>query len=146
VDRGHGRLSTRARKARAWVAGEEYTEVVLLAGETSPWHRSTIARSTDRVLEQLPREIVESAQIVVRTDSAAVTHEFCDELRAARVNFLTGYDLTETVRSAVLAFPEAALRAAIDQDGGTARHGGLPNRPPDLLTAVEASGRISAVM
>ena len=38
----------------------------------------------DLALEQLPRNVVEHAQIVVRTDSAAATHELTDELRAAR--------------------------------------------------------------
>src|SRR4051794_22794641 len=36
-------------------------------------------------LEQLPRAVVEQAEIVVRTDSAAATHELTDELRAARI-------------------------------------------------------------
>jgi hypothetical protein len=71
----------------------------------------------DLVLEQLPRDVVESAQIVVRTDSAAATHEFCDELRAARMNFLMGFDLTEPVRGAILALPESAWTPAIRQDG-----------------------------
>jgi len=71
----------------------------------------------DLALEQLPREVVETAQIVVRTDSAAATHEFTDELRAAGINFLMGYDLTETVREAILALPEAAWRPAIRQNG-----------------------------
>jgi hypothetical protein len=69
-------------------------------------------------LEQLPRQVVETAQIIVRTDSAAATHELCDELRAAQINFLMGYDLTESVRAAILALPEAAWRPAIRQNGG----------------------------
>ena len=68
-------------------------------------------------LEQLPRAVVESAQIVVRTDSAGATHELTDELRAARINFLMGFDLTEAVREAVLSLPETAWRPAIRQDG-----------------------------
>ena len=44
-------------------------------------------------LEQLPREVVEHAEIVVRTDSAAATHEFTDELRAA------GHRLPDGLRS-----------------------------------------------
>jgi hypothetical protein len=56
-------------------------------------------------LEQLPRHVVETAQVVVRTDSAAATHELTDELRAARINFLMGYDLTEPVRAAILELP-----------------------------------------
>jgi hypothetical protein len=70
-------------------------------------------------LEQLPRDVVELAQIVVRTDSAAATHELTDELRAARINFLMGFDLTDTVRRAILSVPESAWRPAIGQDGET---------------------------
>jgi hypothetical protein len=73
----------------------------------------------DLALEQLPREVVEQAEIVVRTDSAAATHELTDELRAARINFLMGFDLTEPVRAAILALPEAAWRPAIRQNGET---------------------------
>jgi hypothetical protein len=68
-------------------------------------------------LEQLPPEVVETAPIVIRTDSAAATHELTDELRAARIGFLMGFDLTETVREAILGLPEAAWTRAIRQDG-----------------------------
>ena len=68
-------------------------------------------------LEQLPRAVVQDAEIVVRTDSAAATHEFTDELRATRVRFLMGYDLTAGVRDAILDLPESAWRPAIRQDG-----------------------------
>jgi Transposase DDE domain group 1 len=68
-------------------------------------------------LEQLPRAIVEEAQIVVRTDSAGATHELTDELRAAQINFLMGFDLTEPIRAAILSLPETAWRQAIGQDG-----------------------------
>jgi hypothetical protein len=71
----------------------------------------------DLVLEQLPREVVEQAQIVVRTDSAAAVHELTDELRAAQINFLMGFDLTEPVRQGILGLPESAWRPAIRQDG-----------------------------
>jgi hypothetical protein len=71
----------------------------------------------DLALEQLPRDVVEHAQIVVRTDSAAATHELTDELRAARINFLMGFDLVDTVRTAILSLPESAWRPAIRQDG-----------------------------
>jgi Transposase DDE domain group 1 len=76
----------------------------------------------DLALEQLPRDVVERSLIVVRTDSAAATHDLIDELRAAQINFLTGYDLTETVRQAILGLPESAWRPAIRQDGEP-RHG-----------------------
>jgi hypothetical protein len=68
-------------------------------------------------LEQLPREVIEDAEIVVRTDSAGATHELTDELRAARIRFLMGFDLTEAIRRAVLSLPVAAWRPAVRQDG-----------------------------
>jgi Transposase DDE domain group 1 len=71
----------------------------------------------DLALEQLPRAVVESAQIVVRTDSAGATHELTDELRAAKINFLIGFDLTQAVRQAILGLPETAWQPAISQHG-----------------------------
>lgn len=80
-------------------------------------------------LEQLPRQVVEGAQIVVRTDSAGATHELTDELRAADILFLTGFDLTEAVRAAVLGLPEAAWRPAVRQAATSARAPGWPRSP-----------------
>src|SRR3954454_10130253 len=68
-------------------------------------------------LEQLPREAIEDAEIVVRTDSAGATHELTDELRAARIRFLMGFDLTDAIRRAVLSLPVTAWRPAVRQDG-----------------------------
>jgi Transposase DDE domain group 1 len=70
------------------------------------------------VLAQLPERVVEHARIVVRTDSAAATHAFTDELRALDSNFVMGLDLTAPVRRAILALPESAWRPAVRQDGG----------------------------
>jgi hypothetical protein len=69
------------------------------------------------VLAQLPEPVLEHAGIVVRTDSAGATHAFCDELRDLDIGFLMGYDLTESVRDAVLSLPESAWRPAVRQDG-----------------------------
>ena len=93
-----------------------------LAGVLRPGNAgaNTAADHVDVVglaLEQLPRAVVEHAQIVVRTDSAAATHELTDELRAARIKFLMGFDLTETVRRAILELSESAWRPALGQDG-----------------------------
>ena len=71
----------------------------------------------DLALGQLPRDIVEHSAIVVRTDSAAATHQLTDELHAARINFLIGYDSPSRVRQAVLGLPESAWIPAIRQDG-----------------------------
>jgi hypothetical protein len=71
----------------------------------------------DLMLDQLPAEIVEEAEILVRTDSAAATHELTDQLRVLKINFLMGFDLTATIRSAILELPETAWEQAIRQDG-----------------------------
>jgi hypothetical protein len=73
-------------------------------------------RVLDLALEQLG-QVDASGPIVVRTDSAAATHEFTDELREAHINYLMGYDLTEAVRGAILTLPESAWTPAIRQDG-----------------------------
>ena len=90
---------------------------VLRPGNAGANTASDHVEIVDLALEQLPRNVVEHAQIVVRTDSAAATHELTDELRAARINFLMGFDLTETIRRAILELPEPAWRPAVRQDG-----------------------------
>ncbi|MEJ7657765.1 MAG: IS1380 family transposase [Thermoleophilaceae bacterium] len=71
----------------------------------------------DRALEQLPREVAERAQLVVRCDSAGATHAFTDHLHAARVGFSVGFDLTEDVRQAVGVIADQDWVQAIGQDG-----------------------------
>src|SRR4051794_18929766 len=67
-------------------------------------------------LEQLPREVVENADILVRCDSAGATHELLDFCRDGALRFSVGFDLTEAVRRAILALGEQASTAALDQD------------------------------
>jgi hypothetical protein len=90
---------------------------VLRSGNAGANTASDHIEILELALEQLPRAAVQDAEIVVRTDSAAATHQFTDELRAARVGFVMGLDLTEGVREAILGLPEAAWRPAISQDG-----------------------------
>jgi hypothetical protein len=90
---------------------------VLRPGNAGANTASDHVEIVDLALEQLPRAVVKTAELVVRTDSAAATHEFTDELRAAHVRFLMGYDLTVGVREAILGLPDAAWRPAIRQDG-----------------------------
>ena len=71
----------------------------------------------DAALEQLPRDIVENARIIVRTDSAGATHDFLDYLREGQIGFLCGFDLTEGVRAAILDLGEHAWAPALRQDG-----------------------------
>ena len=44
----------------------------------------------------------------VRVDSAGASHELIDWCREGRIGFSVGYDLTETVRAAILEIPDGA--------------------------------------
>jgi hypothetical protein len=90
---------------------------VLRPGNAGANTASDHLQIVELVLEQLPRAAVQDAEIVVRTDSAAATHQFTDELRAADIRFLMGFDLTESIREAILGLPEDAWRPAVRQDG-----------------------------
>jgi Transposase DDE domain group 1 len=61
--------------------------------------------------EDLPREIL------VRTDIGGQTHQFTADCREAGIRFSVGYELTETVRQAILQVPETAWVQAINGAG-----------------------------
>jgi hypothetical protein len=74
-------------------------------------------------LEQLPRELAETETIILRTDSAGLTHELLDFCRDGRIRFSVGFDLTEPVRAAILTLPETAWTVAQDADGQPRENG-----------------------
>jgi DDE family transposase len=71
----------------------------------------------DLALAQIPAEHIEQIEILVRADRAGATHELADYCREGRMRFSFGYDLTDTVRQAILEIPADAWVAALDQDG-----------------------------
>jgi Transposase DDE domain group 1 len=77
----------------------------------------------DRCLEQIPAEHIESLQILVRADSAGATHELADHCHEGNMRFSFGYELTESVRTAILETPEDAWVPALDQDGAQRENG-----------------------
>jgi hypothetical protein len=77
----------------------------------------------DLALAQIPAEYVESIEILVRADRAGATHELADYCREGRMRFSFGYDLTDTVRQAILETPENAWVPALDQDGTDRENG-----------------------
>jgi hypothetical protein len=87
-------------------------------------------------LEQLPRDVIADAEILIRCDSAGATHELLDFCRDARLRFSVGLDLTKTVRDAILALPETAWRPAIDADGEARDNGHVA----ELTDRLELSG------
>jgi hypothetical protein len=70
----------------------------------------------DQALAQLPPAVIDDAEIVLRCDSAGATHELTDACRDARIAFSVGFDLTEAVRTAILALDEHAWAPALDQN------------------------------
>ena len=67
-------------------------------------------------LAQLPAEDLDR-EILVRADIGGCTHAFTADCRDAGIRFSVGYELTETVRQAILDLPETAWAQAIDADG-----------------------------
>jgi hypothetical protein len=77
----------------------------------------------DQALSQVPAEYIEQLEILVRADRAGATHELADYCWEGRMRFSLGYDLTETVRGAILQIPEAVWVPALDQDGTERENG-----------------------
>jgi Transposase DDE domain group 1 len=77
----------------------------------------------DRALEQIPAEYIEALEILVRADTAGATHELADHCHAGNMRFSFGYELTESVRCAILETPEDAWIPALDQDGSDRQNG-----------------------
>lgn len=77
----------------------------------------------DRALEQIPAEHIESIEILVRADSAGATHALADHCREGNMRFSFGYELTESVRAAIIELPADAWAAALAQDGSQRDNG-----------------------
>ena len=86
---------------------------------TAADHKTVI----DLALAQIPAEQIESIEILVRADSAGATHETADHCHEGNLRFSFGYELTETVRAAILETPDEDWIAALDQDGSERENG-----------------------
>jgi hypothetical protein len=86
---------------------------------TADDHKTVI----DRALAQIPAEYAESLEILVRADSAGASHGLIDYCREANMRFSVGYELTESVRSAILQIPADAWVPAVDPDGSERDNG-----------------------
>ena len=74
-------------------------------------------------LAQVPEGLIETIEIVVRTDSAGATHEVMDFCREHRLRYTAGFELTDAVRAAILKIPEDAWIAALATDGSERENG-----------------------
>jgi Transposase DDE domain group 1 len=86
---------------------------------TAEDHKTVI----DLALAQIPTEYIQSLEILVRADSAGATHGLTDYCREGNMRFSVGYELTEQVRTAILALPEDAWVVALAQDGTERENG-----------------------
>jgi hypothetical protein len=77
----------------------------------------------DLALAQVPAPYIEGLEILVRADSAGATHGLVDYCREGNLRFSVGYELTESVRAAILQIPEDAWVPALDQDGSVRENG-----------------------
>jgi len=99
-----------------------------LAGELRPGNAGANTAAdqiqvAEQAIEQIPAEHIETIDLVLRVDSAGATHELLDWCCEGQIRFSVGYDLTETVRRAILQIPDDAWVCALDQDGTQRRNG-----------------------
>jgi hypothetical protein len=92
-----------------------------LAGELRPGNAGANT-ATDQIavaeqaLAQIPAEHIETIELLLRVDSAGACHELLDWCRDARIGFSVGYDLTETVRAAIVKIADGDWVCAVTQD------------------------------
>jgi hypothetical protein len=86
----------------------------------------------DAALEQLPVD-PHQVEVMARADSGGLSHGFVEACRERGVRFAIGYDLTETVRAAVLAVPKRRWIPAVAADGIDERDGAEVAEITDLL-------------
>jgi len=99
-----------------------------LAGELRPGNAGANT-ATDQIMvaeqavAQIPTAHIETIKIVLRVDSAGASHELLDWAREGEIRFSVGYDLTETVRGAIVNIPDGAWAASLEQDGAERPNG-----------------------
>ena len=77
---------------------EEALAGVLRPGNAGANTAADQIKVVDEALGQLPRAVVEEAELLLRTDSAGLVHDLLDYLHDANIRFSVGMDMTEDVR------------------------------------------------
>ena len=100
--------------------GDETGEA--LAGELRPGNAGANNAAyqiavAEQAIAQIPAQHIETIGLLLRVDSAGASHELVDWCRDGQIEFSVGYDLTETVRAAILKIAEHDWVCALDQDG-----------------------------
>ena len=119
-----------------------------LAGELRPGNAGANTAAdqiavAEQAIAQIPTAHIEDIELLLRVDSAGASHELLDWCREARIRFSVGYDLTETVRAAILEIPDGAWVTAVDQDGSERANGQVCEITDHLdLTGWPAGSRV----
>jgi len=101
-------------------------------------------------LAQLPVD-PHTQEVIVRTDSAALSHEFLEGCRERGCRFVVGHALTAEVASAVVKAPPSRWIPAVSADGTEEREGAEVAEVSDLVdlsawpegTVVDGTARVS---
>jgi hypothetical protein len=85
--------------------GDETDEA--LAGELRPGNAGANTAEdqitvAEDAIEQIPVEHIEDIKLLLRVDSAGASHKLLDWSREGRMCLSVGYELTDTVRAAIL--------------------------------------------
>ncbi len=86
----------------------------------------------DAALFQLPVD-PHTQEVIVRTDSAALSHEFLDACRERGCRFVVGHALTADIATVVVQAPESRWIAAMSADGMDEREGAEVAEVTDLV-------------
>jgi hypothetical protein len=86
----------------------------------------------DAALFQLPVD-PHTTEVIVRTDSAALSHEFLTACRERSVRFVVGHALTAEIARIVVQVPQSRWLAAISADGMDEREGAEVAEITDLV-------------
>jgi hypothetical protein len=97
----------------------------------------------EHAIAQIPAEHIEDIELGLRVDSAGACHELLDWCREGRIGYSVGYDLTETLRVAILQIGDDDWVCALDQDGTERRNGQVAEITQALdLTGWPAGSRV----
>jgi hypothetical protein len=76
----------------------------------------------DDALAQLPVDPTVT-EVIVRTDTAGLSHDFVEHCRARQVRFVCGHQLRDEIANVLVSLPERAWAPAITADGAEWRDG-----------------------
>ena len=112
--------------------GDETGEA--LAGELRPGNAGANNAAdqiavAEQAIGQIPAAHLQTIAIVLRVDSAGACHELLDWCREGDIEFSVGYDLTETVRAAILDIPDTIGYARLIKTDMSDRMGRSPRSP-----------------